>query len=105
MRGPAEVTATVVSPADLLDNGECPSRLGAPSDRGLRSSTTWSRLGGVATRRELLHIASRTDLARALADGSIHRPRRGRYVLPQVEQSRRVAHELSGVGSPSALLP
>jgi len=55
------------------------------------------RLGGVATRRELLHIASRTDLARALADGSIHRPRRGRYVLPQVEQSRRVAHELSGV--------
>ncbi|WP_404392135.1 hypothetical protein [Humibacillus xanthopallidus] len=56
-----------------------------------------ARLGGVATRSELLEIASRTAIARALADGSVHRPRRGRYVLPQAEQSLRVAHELSAV--------
>ena len=55
------------------------------------------RLGGVATRAELLEVASRATLDRALADGSIHRPRRGRYVLPQADESRRVAHELSGV--------
>jgi very-short-patch-repair endonuclease len=55
------------------------------------------RLGGVATRGELLQVASRVTLDRALADGSIHRPRRGRYVLPQADESRRVAHEVSGV--------
>jgi very-short-patch-repair endonuclease len=56
-----------------------------------------ARLGGVATRSELLEVASRVTLDRALADGSVRRPRRGRYVLPQVEESRAVAHELSGV--------
>lgn len=58
---------------------------------------TMTRLGGVATRRELLEVASRAEINRALAEGSVHRPRRGRYVLPQVAESRRVAHELSGV--------
>ncbi|MEO7446823.1 MAG: hypothetical protein ABI336_01010 [Humibacillus sp.] len=56
-----------------------------------------TRLGGVATRSELMGVTSRAALGRALADGSVHRPRRGRYVLPEVEESRRTAHELSGV--------
>ncbi|MEO7752879.1 MAG: hypothetical protein ABIS35_05645 [Terracoccus sp.] len=58
---------------------------------------TLTQLGGVATRSELLAVTSRGAVRRALADGSVHRPRRGRYVLPQVDESRRVAHELSGV--------
>ncbi len=56
-----------------------------------------TRLGGVATRPELLAVTSRGAVRRAVADGSVHRPRRGRYVLPQVDESRRVAHALSGV--------
>ncbi|HET7801538.1 MAG TPA: hypothetical protein VFL38_14035 [Humibacillus xanthopallidus] len=55
------------------------------------------RLGGVATRAELLEFAGAGAINRALADGSVHRPRRGRYVLPQADESLRVAHELSGV--------
>ena len=55
------------------------------------------RLGGVATRSELLEVASRAQITHALAEGSVHRPRRGRYVLPHVDQSLRLAHELTGV--------
>ncbi|GAA6527516.1 hypothetical protein [Intrasporangium sp. DVR] len=58
-----------------------------------------SRLGGVATRAELLHVVTPRELRAAVLAGTVLRPRRGRYVAPGAEHARRVAHELSGVVS------
>lgn len=58
-----------------------------------------TRLGGVATRAELLGAVTSRELRAAVAAGSVLRPRRGRYVSPDTECARRVAHELSAVVS------
>ncbi len=57
------------------------------------------RLGGVATRAELLHRHPTRDLDRALAAAEVIRVARGRYSLPVVAEGLRRAHALSGVVS------
>lgn len=58
----------------------------------------WNQ-GGVATRRQLLAVASRRELRVALADGRILRHGHGRYSLPNLVEDARLAHGLSGVVS------
>ncbi|MGN6723693.1 MAG: hypothetical protein ACTHJM_13860 [Marmoricola sp.] len=53
--------------------------------------------GSVATYRELRQVATRTDIERALGDGSLLRIRRDRYCLPVLDEHRRAAVALSGV--------
>ncbi|MDN5795973.1 MAG: hypothetical protein L0H79_09525 [Intrasporangium sp.] len=60
---------------------------------------TLERLGGVATRAELLRSITHRQLEAAVRDGSVLRPRRNRYVSPQLETTRALAHELSAVAS------
>lgn len=57
------------------------------------------RLGGVATRAELRELASKRQLRRAVDDGVVLRPSRGRYVLAEVDAARALAHGLSAVVS------
>lgn len=57
------------------------------------------RLGGVATRAELLRSVTHRRLEAAVSDGSVLRTRRNRYVSPQLETTRALAHELSAVVS------
>jgi very-short-patch-repair endonuclease len=57
------------------------------------------RLGGVATRAQLIEMSSRAEVDRALADGAVVAPARGRYALPVVDEARAAAHRLSGVVS------
>lgn len=54
-------------------------------------------LGGVASRRTLLHSLPRSVVDRAVASGSVLAVERGRYALPEVAQGRRLAHGLSGL--------
>lgn len=56
-----------------------------------------TRLGGTTTRRELMAIASRADLDRALRSGRLLRLQRGRYALPELDFAVRKAHQLGGV--------
>ena len=55
------------------------------------------RLGGVATRRQLLRVCTQHALADALRTGEIVRPARGRYVLREVDAARAAAHAVTGV--------
>jgi len=64
-----------------------------------------ARLGGVATRQELLAVLTRNELRRAIDGGQIERARRGRYILGPGDAAIRLAHELSAtVGLRSAAL-
>jgi len=56
-----------------------------------------TRLGGCATRAQLLHVASGRRIRRAVGAGAVVRVRRGRYALPFVDEHRRVAHHLTAV--------
>jgi very-short-patch-repair endonuclease len=56
-----------------------------------------SRLGGVATRADLIRLTSRPDVDRALDVGDIVVLARGRYALPDVDEAIAAAHRLSGV--------
>src|SRR5947207_2285449 len=55
------------------------------------------RLGGCATRRQLLQACTDNQLRRGVKGGDILRLRRGRYALPSVEQHRIEAHRRSAV--------
>lgn len=57
------------------------------------------RLGGTATRAELRQLVTKRRLRQAVETGRIRRPRVGRYVLPEVDTARALAHELSAVVS------
>ena len=54
------------------------------------------RLGGVATRAEVIAATSRRDFDQGVMSGAILRVARGRYALPTASEARRVAHELKG---------
>ncbi|MEZ0578098.1 DUF559 domain-containing protein [Nocardioides sp. MH1] len=56
-----------------------------------------TRLGGVATRAQLIDATSRREVDGALATGGIAVLSRGRYALPELDHARAVAHGLSGV--------
>lgn len=50
-------------------------------------------LGGCATRAQLEHLDCRSELRRAVAAGLVIRVSRGRYVLPQLDTARTLAHQ------------
>ena len=58
---------------------------------------TWR--GGVVEAAVLHQLTSRHQVRTALRDGVVVRPTRGRYALPDADESRRVAARLSGVVS------
>lgn len=55
------------------------------------------RLGGAATRRELLRLTTRHKLRVAIGAGQVHRHERGRYGLIALADERKRAAEVSGV--------
>jgi very-short-patch-repair endonuclease len=57
------------------------------------------RLGGVASRRQLLAVVSRRELDQALGAGTILRDAHGRYAVPVADVAVRTASALSGVAS------
>lgn len=56
-------------------------------------------LGGVGTLRELLVYTNRSQLAAALADGRIHKPRHNRYCLADLDASMRAVARTGGTAS------
>ena len=55
------------------------------------------RLGGIATRAELIAATSRAEVDAAVRRGDVVTAARGRYSLPRVDEHVRLAHECSGV--------
>ncbi|WP_435745944.1 DUF559 domain-containing protein [Nocardioides sp. SYSU DS0663] len=60
------------------------------------------RLGGTATRRELVAATSRSAVDRATTSGDLLRLARGRWALPAVDDALKAAHALSGTVSHSS---
>lgn len=58
-----------------------------------------ARLGGVVDRRSLLRLCSRHALDAAVAEGSVVRVSRNRYVLPAADEARSAAARVHGVVS------
>jgi very-short-patch-repair endonuclease len=56
-------------------------------------------LGGVGTFGELLGLTSRSQLAAALADGRIHRPRHNRYCIADLDGAMRAVARTGGTAS------
>ncbi|KAA1427434.1 DUF559 domain-containing protein [Nocardioides antri] len=54
------------------------------------------RLGGVATRRQLLTVCTPHQLAKAVDRGAVVRSARGRYALPEADVAKAAAHAVSG---------
>ena len=59
--------------------------------------TQISRLGGVTDRATLVRLRGRTEVDRALRDGTIVRDARGRYAAPTASRHRRAANTVVGV--------
>jgi very-short-patch-repair endonuclease len=59
--------------------------------------TALEQLGGIAPRKELLTLASRGAIERAVSAGAVVRPARGRYALPTERPSQQAAQRLTGV--------
>jgi very-short-patch-repair endonuclease len=57
------------------------------------------RMGGVATRADLIEASSRREVDRALSDGGIVSVARGRYALSSADEALVAAHRISGVVS------
>jgi len=55
-----------------------------------------TRLGGVASRAQLLEELGRDELADALSSGDVVRDARGRYALKTSDEARRAASRLAG---------
>jgi very-short-patch-repair endonuclease len=58
--------------------------------------TVIERLGGLASRADLIRATSRADVDRALSAGAVVRVGHGRYVLPGTESAAAVAFQLNG---------
>ncbi len=81
----------------------------APAGSGILSGmdlgSAVRRLGGTATRRQLVALGYRDrDLARAVATGLLHRARRGRYALPSSNTTDSAAARVGGVPTCASLL-
>ncbi len=63
----------------------------------MRAAEALGRLGGTATRAELLTLTSRRALRTALANGDVHRHQRGTYALVPLAEERRRAAAVSAV--------
>ncbi|MEJ7795972.1 MAG: hypothetical protein WKF50_10505 [Nocardioides sp.] len=57
------------------------------------------RMGGVATRRQLVQVAGRPAVEEAIRDGDITNVARGRYALATADDAIVAAHRLCGVAS------
>jgi len=57
------------------------------------------QLGGVATRPGLVAATSRAQVDAALDEGEILALARGRYALPEADEARQAAHQVSGTVS------
>ncbi|WKN49562.1 DUF559 domain-containing protein [Nocardioides sp. Arc9.136] len=57
------------------------------------------RLGGTATRAQLVSLTSRAEVERAIAGGDVVRLARGRWAHPQVGEAVAAAHRVTGVVS------
>ena len=53
-------------------------------------------LGGLATKAQLLVVCTERDVRRAVANGTLLRPARGRYAVPHAREAVRTAAMLSG---------
>lgn len=58
--------------------------------------TTIERLGGLASRAELIRATSRADVDGALASGAVARVGQGRYALPGTDAAAALAFRLNG---------
>jgi very-short-patch-repair endonuclease len=56
-------------------------------------------LGGIASRAQLIHATSRSEVDSALAAGDIVTLARGRYALPAADEAAAAAHRLTGIAS------
>ncbi len=56
-------------------------------------------LGGVGTLREVLGLTTRSQLAGAIADGRIHKPRHNRYCIADLEGTLRAVARTGGTAS------
>lgn len=56
-------------------------------------------LGGVGTLREVLGLTTRSQLAGAIADGRIHKPRHNRYCIADLEGTPRAVARTGGTAS------
>lgn len=73
---------------------------GPPARRhaaGVSAAQELRRLGGVATRQQLLRGCTPRELTQATTTGEVVRVSRGRYALPVTDAARRAAHAVSGV--------
>lgn len=64
---------------------------------GLTPVPALQRLGGIARRKELLSLATRPELERAVAEKSVVKVARGRYALPIADAAQVAAATLCGV--------
>lgn len=71
--------------------------LGPENDFGTSVHEALARLGGVATRAQIIALVGRASFDRAVRTGLLVRQARGRYALPTVDEAVAVAHRLSGV--------
>ncbi|MBK8731244.1 MAG: hypothetical protein IPM00_18770 [Tetrasphaera sp.] len=60
-------------------------------------AVTLAALGGCASTSELRRQHTKRQLRRALDEGTIARPDRGRYVLADITEHRRIAHARAGI--------
>jgi very-short-patch-repair endonuclease len=80
-------------------DGACSGPAGYEILPGMTLEQHMMRLGGVATRTQLIELTSRKTFERAVAEGRIVRNGRGRYSLPFVDDGVKAAHSLSGAAS------
>ena len=93
--GALQVLVAVLDPVGVL------ALAGALGDR-----QELRRLGGVATRRQLLRVCTEHALAKAMRTGEVVRPARGRYVLcPRGAVSPRPMRSTWAATSPEAAQP
>ena len=63
----------------------------------LDAAEALGRLGGVASRAQLLAYVSRWTLEQGVREGKVLHPARDRYTLPSLDEAARIAHEVSGI--------
>lgn len=63
----------------------------------MRAVEVVNRCGGLVTRAALIEATSRAEVDRALACGALLRTGQGRYAVPAVDESARLAHGINGI--------
>ncbi|MDV3220349.1 DUF559 domain-containing protein [Intrasporangium sp.] len=63
------------------------------------AATVVAQLGGACTWAELRKVLTKRAIRRAVSDGALLRVSKGRYILPDLAETRRTAVELTAVAS------